>query len=545
MSTDTAPSTTPEAEVLPAGHAETAAAEPVEMDMGALLDLEAAQPGTLRRGEIVEGMVMGASPDGLIVDVGTKTEAVIPQNEMLSLGVDGAARLKAGDTVRVMVLQPSSAEGHAIVSLDRARGEEGWELLAERYESGAVFEAQVTGHNRGGILVNVEGVNAFVPLSQIDSVRRDDPEAVTQLANLVGHPIQLKVIELNRKRNRVILSERAAMSDFRRAQKDRILDELQEGEIRTGRVSSITDFGVFVDLGGADGLAHMTELTWERGKKARDLYSVGDEVQAFILKVDQETRKISLSLKRAQPERWDSTVNRYVIGQVLIGRVTKLMAFGAFVRLDGPVEGLIHISELSNRRIQHPRDVVKEGDVVPVKLVRIEKDRHRLGLSLRQARADAEAMGFGFDHDGHVIDYPDDVREQFGLPERAAGAAPKAEPRTAQEAIERAVARDPEPVSAFAHAFAQALENAESASTFTIPEAGVAAPGSQEIPGATADVPLAEDSGEAGSEPVAEALDGTDGAVEMAATTEDKIGDGEASPDQGEDARENAAAEGP
>jgi small subunit ribosomal protein S1 len=438
----------------------------MEMDMGALLDLEAAQPGHLRRGEIVEGMVMGASADGLIVDVGTKTEAVIPPNEMLSLGVDGTARLKAGDTVRVMVLQPASGEGHAIVSLDRARGEEGWDVLAARFESGEIFDAQVTGHNRGGILVNIDGVNAFIPLSQVDSVRRDDPEAATALANLVGQDIKLKVIELNRKRNRVILSERAAMAEHRKEQKDRILDDLQEGEIRSGRVSSITDFGVFVDLGGADGLAHMTELTWERGKKARDLYNVGDEVQAYILKVDRETKKISLSLKRAQPEKWDSTVNRFVIGQILIGRVTKLMAFGAFVRLDGPVEGLIHISELSNRRIQHPKDVVKEGDIVPVKLVRIEKDRHRLGLSLRQARSDAEAMGFVFNHDGQVLDYPDDVREMFGLPAREKQ-APRPEPRTAQEVVERAVSRDREPVSAFAHAFAQALEQAEASNSST------------------------------------------------------------------------------
>ena len=446
--------------------------------MGALLEMEDAQPGQLRRGEIVEGMVMGASPDGLIVDVGTKTEAVIPQSEMLSLGVDGAAKLKAGDTVKVMVLQPSSSEGHAIVSLDRARGEEGWDTLAVRHESGEIFDAQVTGHNRGGILVNVDGVNAFVPLSQIDSVRRDDPDAAGQLANLVGNSIRLKVIELNRKRNRVILSERAAMAEVRKEQKDKVLDELQEGQIRTGRVSSITDFGVFVDLGGADGLAHMTELTWERGKKAKELYNVGDEVQAYILKIDRDTKKISLSLKRAQPEKWDSTVNRFVIGQILIGRVTKLMAFGAFVRLDGPVEGLIHISELSNRRIQHPKDVVKEGDVVPVKLVRIEKDRHRLGLSLRQARNDAEAMGFQFDANGAVIDYPDDVREQFQLPPRDASVPVRRQPKTAQEAIEQAVSRDPEPISAFAHTFAQALENAEAGSVVaaTVVDASVEAP---------------------------------------------------------------------
>jgi small subunit ribosomal protein S1 len=489
LSADTAQAETPDAEI----------AE-VEMDMGALLDMEDSQPGQLRRGEIVEGMVMGASPDGLIVDVGTKTEAVIPQGEMLSLGVDGAARLKAGDTVKVMVLQPSSAEGHAIVSLDRARGEEGWDTLAARHEAGEIFDAQVTGHNRGGILVNVDGVNAFVPLSQIDSVRRDDPDAANQLANLVGRSIRLKVIELNRKRNRVILSERAAMAEVRKEQKDKVLDELQEGQIQTGKISSITDFGVFVDLGGADGLAHMTELTWERGKKAKDLYNVGDEVQAYILKIDRETKKISLSLKRAQPEKWDTTVDRFVIGQILIGRVTKLMAFGAFVRLDGPVEGLIHISELSNRRIQHPKDVVKEGDVVPVKLVRIEKDRHRLGLSLRQARNDAEAMGFMFDANGSVIDYPDDVREQFQLPPRDASAAPaRRQAKTAQEAIEQAVSRDPEPISAFAHAFAQALENAEAGSPVAAtvaevaePEAVTAAATEAEAGAATAEAPEPE-----------------------------------------------------
>ncbi len=457
--------------------------------MGALLDLESAQSGSVRRGEIIDGTVLGASPDGVIVDVGAKMEAVIPPGEMLSLGVEGSSKLGAGDTVKVMVLQPSSAEGHAIVSLDRARGEEGWALLAERQESGAIFEGQVTGHNRGGILVNVDGVNAFVPLSQVDSIRRDNPDAASLLAGLVGKALKLKVVELNRKRNRVILSERAAMAEERKASRERVLAEIEEGQIRVGRVSSVTDFGIFIDLGGADGLAHMTEITWERGKKAKDLFNVGDEVKAYVLKVDHETKKISLSLKRAHPERWDEAVNRFVIGQVLIGRVTKLMAFGAFVRLDDGVEGLIHISELANRRIQHPKEVVREGDVVPVKLVRIEPERHRLGLSLRQARSDAEAMGFAFDHQGGVIDWPDDIRDQFELGERTEPAPTP--PRTPQEAIERAVSRDPEPVSAFAHAFAQALENAEN-SEFAVPEEEAAAVG-----GAVAEASVEEDAQDA------------------------------------------------
>ena len=485
-----------------------APSDPAEMDMAALLETEAAQPGSLRRGEIITGAVMGASPDGVIVDVGTKTEAVIPQSEMLSLGVDGQSRLKAGDSVRVMVLQPMSAEGHGVVSLDRARGEEGWDILAARLESGETFTAEIVGHNRGGVLANVEGVNAFIPLSQVDSIRRDDPDASAALATLVGREVRLKVIEINRRKNRAILSERAAMTEWRREQKERIIDELREGEIHEGRVSSITDFGVFVDLGGADGLAHLTELTWERGKKARELYSVGDEVKAYVLRVDRETRKISLSLKRAHPEEWDNAVDRFVIGQVLIGRVTKLMPFGAFVRLDGPIEGLIHISEVTNRRIQHPREVLEEGVVVPVKLVRIEKDRHRLGLSLRQARNDAEAMGFGFDRNGTVVDWPDDVREEFGLGARETP-RPSA-PRTAQETVEQAVASDPEPVSAFAHAFAQALENAEGGRPLDLADDPVAeaeaAPVAEEPAAATAEEPVAEaDASPVAEEPVAEA----------------------------------------
>ena len=479
-----------------------APSDPAEMDMAALLETEAAQPGSLRRGEIITGAVMGASPDGVIVDVGTKTEAVIPQSEMLSLGVDGQSRLKAGDSVRVMVLQPMSAEGHGVVSLDRARGEEGWDILAARLESGETFTAEIVGHNRGGVLANVEGVNAFIPLSQVDSIRRDDPDASAALATLVGREVRLKVIEINRRKNRAILSERAAMTEWRREQKERIIDELREGEIHEGRVSSITDFGVFVDLGGADGLAHLTELTWERGKKARELYSVGDQVKAYVLRVDRETRKISLSLKRAHPEEWDNAVDRFVIGQVLIGRVTKLMPFGAFVRLDGPIEGLIHISEVTNRRIQHPREVLEEGVVVPVKLVRIEKDRHRLGLSLRQARNDAEAMGFGFDRNGTVVDWPDDVREEFGLGARETP-RPSA-PRTAQETVEQAVASDPEPVSAFAHAFAQALENAEGGRPLDLADDPVAE--TEEPAAATAEEPVAEaEAPPVAEEPVAEA----------------------------------------
>ncbi|MEK7216389.1 MAG: S1 RNA-binding domain-containing protein [Chloroflexota bacterium] len=175
-------------------------------------------------------------------------------------------------------------------------------------------------------------------------------------------------------------------------QKDRLLAELQEGAITRGMVTSIRPFGVFVDLGGADGLIHLSELTWGRNQNPEEVVRVGEEVEVFILKVDQETKKIALSLRRARPEAWDSVVDKYQMGQLIRGTITKLTTFGAFAHIDGPVEGLIHISELADRRITHPKEVVKEGDVLTLKVVKIERDRHRLGLSLRQAVEELESQ---------------------------------------------------------------------------------------------------------------------------------------------------------
>ncbi|MFQ5472182.1 MAG: S1 RNA-binding domain-containing protein, partial [Dehalococcoidia bacterium] len=269
-----------------------------------------------------------------------------------------------------------------------------------------------------GLLVNVEGVNAFVPLSQIvGGPERGNPEQTQKsLTEWVGKGITLKVIELNRRRNRAILSERAAVQERRAAEKERLLKELIEGDVRTGRITSIRDFGVFVDVGGADGLVHLSELSWERTPKTpNDLFKVGEEVSVYILKVDQESKKIALSIRRAQPERWIEIVSRYREGQIVAGQVTKLAPFGAFVRLEGPIEGLVHISELVDRRINHPKEVVDEDDVVPVKIVRIEQDRHRLGLSLRQARDKAEADGWIFNDSGGVDTAPQEALDALGV----------------------------------------------------------------------------------------------------------------------------------
>ena len=383
-------------------------------NMESLLENESLDYRMLHRGDVVEGQVMGVDRDGMLVDVGSKSEGIVPPNEMRSVGAGGTSQPKPGETVLVYVLQPEASEGQLVLSLDRARGERGWRTLQQRFEEAEGFEVEVSGFNKGGLLVNVEGVNAFIPLSQVVGVRpdRNDEEPNNSLVQSVGRKLRVKVIEINRRRNRVILSERAALQDWRSQQKDRLLSELKEGEVRRGRITSIRDFGVFVDLGGADGLAHLSELSWDRNQSPEHAYHVGDEVDVFIMKVDPDSKKIALSLRRAQPQYWEEIADRYQVGEMVAGKVTKLVTFGAFARIEGPVEGLIHVSELVDRRITHPREVLKEGDILPLRVVRIERDRHRLGLSLKAARDEAERVGWEFSPDGSVSYVPDEIRQE-------------------------------------------------------------------------------------------------------------------------------------
>ena len=418
-------------------------------DMESLLQDESLDFRTLHRGDVVEGTVMGFHRDGVLVDIGSKSEGIIPPTEMHSLGFEPLSKLQPNQTVLAYVLQPETAEGQVLLSLDRARGERGWRVLQTRFDEGEVFDAEVTGYNKGGLLMNVEGVNAFVPLSQVVGIRPEQPDGElgdSALAQVVGRKLRVKVIEINRRRNRVILSERAAMQEWRTAQKDRLLSELHEGEIRRGRITSVRPFGVFIDLGGADGLAHLSELSWDRNRSPEEIYHVGDEVDAYVMKVDSETKKIALSLRRAQPERWEEVADQYHIGQLVVGRITKLVTFGAFARLEGPVEGLVHVSELVDRRITHPREVVKEGDILPLRIVRIERDRHRLGLSLKAARDQAENEGWVFDGNGGVEEVPEEVLRTAQA--RLGGAPPSSNGSGADDAGAMRAEVNPEPAAA-------------------------------------------------------------------------------------------------
>ncbi len=408
------------------------APEREEFDMGALLESAGMpEPRTLRRGEVVDGSVMSVDREGVLVDIGFKSEGIVLTNEMHSMGADPLSRINVGEQVLVYVLQPETEEGQVLLSIDRARGEQGWRELQTRFESGEAFEAEVTGFNKGGLLANIEGVNAFIPMSQVVGAK-PGTDGTSPLSDQVGRALRLKVIEINRRRNRVILSERAALQEWRAEQKDRLLDELTEGEVREGTVTSIRNFGVFVDLGGADGLVHLSELSWDRKVSPEDMLKLGDTVKVYVMKVDSENKKIALSVRRASPEQWQELVVQYAVGDIVPAVVTKLVAFGAFARLPGPVEGLVHVSELVEQRIGHPEEVVDEGDVLPLKIVRIEHDRHRLGLSLREARRDAEMRGWSFDNAGRVIQIAEDANESFA--DEVAAAAERMEIRRTQAA---------------------------------------------------------------------------------------------------------------
>ena len=303
-----------------------------------------------------------------------------------------------------------TAEEAAILSIDRAVGEQGWLQLEKSLGAGEMVTGKVLGFNRGGAIVEVFGVQGFVPISQLVSVSRDsfrrqqetqvavadadadaDPDASKdeqpqpELPSDIGRELELKVLEVNRGRNRAIMSERQAVQAQREARKAQLIQELREGEVRSGTVTGISSFGAFVDLGGADGLVHISELSWTPVGTPEEVVKVGEQVDVYVLRVDAKNKKIALSLKRLQPEPWETINERYQVGDIVDATVTKLTDFGAFARVEDSVEGLIHISELTPRMINHPREVVGEGDAVRLKILRIEPERRRLGLSLRQA----------------------------------------------------------------------------------------------------------------------------------------------------------------
>jgi small subunit ribosomal protein S1 len=340
----------------------------------------------LKQGDIVDGEIVSVTPTEVLVNVGGKSEGVVPSKELERLGREGLEQIKVGEIVPVYVVRPEDRDGNVILSIRRAEEEGDWRHAQTQFEAGESFETQVAGFNKGGLIVRLGRLRGFVPASQLsrDHQGSDNQQPEERWARLVGAPIYVKVIELNRKRKRLILSERAAVRRVREEQKDKLLDDLRVGEVRCGTVSSLTDFGAFVDLGGADGLIHLSELSWNRSARPQDVLRVGQEVEVYILSVDRDKKRIALSRKRLEPEPWATVESRYHVGQLVEGTITRLATFGAFALIDAEIEGLIHVSELSDSRINHPKDVVRVGDKHVMRIIRIDPDRRRMGLSLKR-----------------------------------------------------------------------------------------------------------------------------------------------------------------
>lgn len=345
----------------------------------------------LKRGEVREGVVVSISSSEILIDLSGKTEGVVSGRELERMPKDMLSSIQVGDEVLAYVVNPEDKNGNIILSLTRAQLEKDWREAERLYEAQEMFSSHVAGFNKGGLIVRLGKVRGFVPASQLDTSRHPrlseaglTPEE--RWGELTGETLQLKVIEIDRERNRLILSERAAMREWRKVQKEKLLAELTEGEIREGRVISLADFGAFVDLGGADGLIHLSELSWKRVNHPREVLRVGSQVKVYVLNVDRDRRRIGLSLKRLQPDPWTLVEEKYHVDQLVEGVITKLAKFGAFACVvgDEEIEGLIHISELSEDHIAHPKEVVQEGQIVTLRIIRIDTDQRRMGLSLKR-----------------------------------------------------------------------------------------------------------------------------------------------------------------
>jgi small subunit ribosomal protein S1 len=338
------------------------------------------------QGEIRRGFVATIRDNEILVSIGTKSEGVISGRELEQIPADERASFVVGQEIPVFVISPEDQNGNVVLSYVRAREEKDWDDVEALLESGEAYESKVVGFNKGGLIVPIGGLRGFVPASQISLLRRpgtnENPEQ--RYSKAVGDPMKVRVIEVDRARRRLILSERLALQETRETLKDRLLDELAEGEVRSGRVTSLADFGAFVNIDGADGLVHLSEISWERIQHPNEVLKVGDEVKVKVISVDRDRKRIGLSIRQLQQDPWLQKVGELKEGMLIEGTITHLTKFGAFARIGDDMEGLIHVSELSEQRVGHPKEVVKEGEVVTLRVIKIDPERRRIGLSRRK-----------------------------------------------------------------------------------------------------------------------------------------------------------------
>jgi small subunit ribosomal protein S1 len=372
-------------------------------DIGTAADFLAAIEGTIKNfndGDLVEGIIVQVDRDEVLVDIGYKTEGVIPSRELsIRHDVDPSELVKVGERIEALVLTKEDKEGRLILSKKRAQYERAWGTIEGMKERDEVVKGLVIEVVKGGLIVDI-GLRGFLPASLVEMRR------VRDLTPYIGKEIEARIIELDKNRNNVVLSRRAFLEQSQSESRTTFLNQLQKGQVRTGVISSIVNFGAFVDLGGVDGLVHVSELSWKHIDHPNEVVEVGMPVTVEVLEVDFERERVSLSLKATQEDPWQAFARTHTIGQVTSGKVTKLVPFGAFVRVFEGIEGLIHISELAERHVEIPEQVVRVDDEIMVKIIDIDLERRRVSLSLKQA------------NEGHEVEVEAFDPAQYGMPAR-------------------------------------------------------------------------------------------------------------------------------
>ena len=356
-------------------------------NMASLLAQEGVDIDFPQQGETRTGVVASISQGQILVSVGTKSEGVISGKEFDIIPQEELEKLHVGDELPVFVINPEDQNGNLVLSYVRALEESAWQKAEAMLESKESYSSKVESYNKGGLIVPLGSLRGFVPASQISLTRRmslsnGNPEE--RWGKFVGEDIVVSVIEVDRERRRLILSERAASTETRETIKEKVIEDLKEGDIKIGRVTSLADFGAFVNISGADGLVHLSEISWERISNPSEVLKVGQEVKVKIISVDREKKRIGLSIRQLLEDPLVKKLETYKKGQLVEGKITRLTKFGAFARLDDDVEGLIHISEISEKRIEHPKEILNEGDVLTLRVIKVDPANHRVGLSLRR-----------------------------------------------------------------------------------------------------------------------------------------------------------------
>lgn len=350
-------------------------------------EFEAALEGTvtaMEEGKLIEGVVVKVDPDEVLLDIGWKSEGVIPARELsIKLDVDPSQIVSVGEVIEALVMKKEDEEGRLVLSKKRAQYERAWGTIERIYNDDLTVQGSVIEVVKGGLIIDI-GLRGFLPASLVEMRR------VRDLMPYVGETLECKIIELDKNRNNVVLSRRKFLEETQSEFRNDFLNSLQKGEVRAGVVSSIVNFGAFVDLGGVDGLVHVSELSWKHIDHPSEVVEVGDEVEVEVLDVDRDRERVSLSLKSTQEDPWQRFARENGLNDVVEGVVTKLVPFGAFVKVAEGIEGLVHISELSDRHIEVPEAVVNVGNTVEVKVIDIDTVRRRISLSMKQALPGAE-----------------------------------------------------------------------------------------------------------------------------------------------------------